>query len=112
MNKFAARVENSAFEYGTTEEALPGFRLDNRGLKTFGVSQGTTADNWVSEGLTKKALTPYFGPTDEELRTAVEFLALQAGQHGVAFAAAPRHEAAWTDFAHALFNAKEFIFVP
>jgi hypothetical protein len=52
------------------------------------------------------------GPTDEELRTAVEFLALQAGQHGVAFAAAPRHEAAWTDFAHALFNAKEFIFVP
>ena len=52
------------------------------------------------------------GPTDEELRTAVEFLALQAGQHGVAFAADPRHEAAWTDFAHALFNAKEFIFVP
>jgi hypothetical protein len=51
-------------------------------------------------------------PTDDELRAALEFLATQAGQHGVTFAADPRHEVVWTDFAHALFNAKEFVFVP
>jgi hypothetical protein len=51
-------------------------------------------------------------PTDDELRAALAFLAAQAGQHGVTFAAEPRHEVVWTDFAHALFNAKEFIFVP
>jgi hypothetical protein len=52
------------------------------------------------------------GPSAEELRAALAFLAAQAGQHGVTFAAEPRHEAVWTDFAHAVFNAKEFIFVP
>jgi hypothetical protein len=52
------------------------------------------------------------GPTAEEQVAALEFLAAQAAQHGVSFAAAPRHEAAWTDLAHALINTKEFIFVP
>jgi len=52
------------------------------------------------------------GPTAEERVAAFEFLAAQAAQHGVSFAAAPRHEATWADFAHALINTKEFIFVP
>jgi len=52
------------------------------------------------------------GPTAEERVTAFEFLTAQAAQHGVSFAAAPRHEATWADFAHALINTKEFIFVP
>jgi hypothetical protein len=39
-------------------------------------------------------------------------LTTQAGRHGVAFTEQSRNEAVWTDFAHALFNAKEFIFVP
>ena len=52
------------------------------------------------------------GPTAEERGAAFEFLAAQAAQHGVSFAAAPRHEATWADFAHALINTKEFIFVP
>ena len=50
--------------------------------------------------------------TAEERLAAAEFLAAQAAQHGVSFAAAPRHEATWADFAHALINTKEFIFVP
>jgi hypothetical protein len=52
------------------------------------------------------------GPTAEERRAAFEFLTAQATQHGVSFAAVPRHEATWADFAHALINTKEFIFVP
>ncbi len=59
--------ENSAFEYGTTEEALTGFRLDNHWLQTYGVTHGTTARDWIADELTEKELTPYFGPTDEEL---------------------------------------------
>jgi len=51
-------------------------------------------------------------PSEEELLAAVEFLTTQAAQHGVTFAEEPMNEATWTDFAHALFNAKEFIFVP
>ena len=51
-------------------------------------------------------------PSAEELLAGIEFLTAQAVQHGVAFAEEPRNAATWTDFAHALFNAKEFIFVP
>ena len=51
-------------------------------------------------------------PTAEERAAAIEFLVVQAGQHGVTLANEPRHEATWTDLAHALINTKEFIFVP
>jgi len=51
-------------------------------------------------------------PTAEERTAALEFLAAQAGQHGVTFANEPRHEATWADLAHAFINTKEFIFVP
>lgn len=59
--------ENSAFEYGGTEEEARGFSLDADWLKKFGVMHGTTAQDWVSDELSTKALTPYFGPTHEEL---------------------------------------------
>ncbi len=62
--------ENSAFEYGTTAEELTGFRLDGRWLKTHGVMHGTTASDWVSETLSAKELTPYFGPAEWDLRRA------------------------------------------
>jgi hypothetical protein len=52
------------------------------------------------------------GPTAEERAAAVAFLATQAADYGVSFAGQPRHEAAWTDLAHALITTKEFIFVP
>ena len=62
--------ENSAFEYGTDEEALAGFHLDQQWFKKFGVTQGTTAQDWVSPDLTAKALTPYFAPKAMELAQA------------------------------------------
>jgi hypothetical protein len=51
-------------------------------------------------------------PAADETAAAVEFLALQTRAHGGDFAKDPRQEAAWADLAHAVFNAKEFIFVP
>lgn len=54
--------ENSAFEYGGQDDALKGFRLDEPWLKKFGVTHGTTAQDWVGEVLTRQELTPYFGP--------------------------------------------------
>jgi N-acetyl sugar amidotransferase len=62
--------ENSAFEYGGTEEEQKGFRLDSHWLRKFGVTNGTTAEDWVSDSLSRHELTPYFGPTDEELENA------------------------------------------
>ena len=59
--------ENSAFEYGGTDDELHGFRLDAQWLKKYGVTQGTTARDWISEDLTEKEMTPYFGPSTEEL---------------------------------------------
>ena len=51
-------------------------------------------------------------PTPDELAVALEFLAAQAERHGADFGFDPTNEAAWADLAHALFNTKEFIFVP
>lgn len=62
--------ENSAFEYGGGEDDRYGFRLDGQWLRKYGVTQGTTARDWISSALTEKALTPYFGPTDLELERA------------------------------------------
>lgn len=59
--------ENSAFEYGGTDEESKGCKLDTAWLKKFGVTHGTTARDWISEELSEKDLTPYFGPSDEEL---------------------------------------------
>jgi N-acetyl sugar amidotransferase len=64
--------ENSAFEYGSLEEELTGFRLDDKWLKQHGVTHGTTSRDWISDDLTDKELTAYVCPTDEEL-----------AQHGV-----------------------------
>jgi len=62
--------ENSAFEYGTADEELKGFKLDSKWLKQYGVTHGTTAEDWIADDLTRKELTPYFGPTDKELDKA------------------------------------------
>ena len=45
-------------------------------------------------------------PTKDELAAATEFLAEQSKEYGK-----PDHLKAWSDLAHVLFNAKEFIFV-
>lgn len=62
--------ENSAFEYGGETDQRQGFRLDRAWLARNGVTNGTTAKDWVSNELTPKDLVPYFGPTDEELEAA------------------------------------------
>jgi N-acetyl sugar amidotransferase len=62
--------ENSAFEYGGDEDERYGSRLDGQWIRKYGVTQGTTAHDWVSADLTEKALIPYYGPTDEELSKA------------------------------------------
>lgn len=60
--------ENSAFEYGGTEEERTGFRLDGRWLKKYGVTHGTTAADWVEPDLTTKELLPYVAPSEAELK--------------------------------------------
>lgn len=59
--------ENSAFEYGGGREVSKGFKMDEKWLKKYGVTHGTTAEDWVCDKLSRKELTPYFGPDKEEL---------------------------------------------
>jgi N-acetyl sugar amidotransferase len=58
--------ENSAFEYGGSDENLKGFKLDHAWLKKFGVTNGTISKDWISEDLTEHELAPYYWPTDKE----------------------------------------------
>ena len=60
--------ENSAFEYGSSTEVSTGFTLDDNWLKTYGVTFGTTAKNWICNELTVRDLTPYFGPDAAEIK--------------------------------------------
>ncbi len=62
--------ENSAFEYGAQDDADTGFRLDHNWLRTYGVTHGTTAADWVDEELTPKELASYFGPSPEDMNAA------------------------------------------
>jgi N-acetyl sugar amidotransferase len=62
--------ENSAFEYGSDDDSLTGFRLNSAWLRRFGVTNNTTAVDWVGADLTWQELTPYLGVTDEELDSA------------------------------------------
>lgn len=57
--------ENSAFEYGSEDDALGGHRLNSAWLSKFGVTHGTTAADWVGDGFTLKNLAAYFGPAEE-----------------------------------------------
>lgn len=61
--------ENSAAEYGGTEEEAGNYQLDGRWLKKFGVTHGTTADNWVGDELSAADLVPYRGPDPDTLQT-------------------------------------------
>lgn len=61
--------ENSAFEYGSSDDTHTGFQLNQDWLKNYGVTQGTTARDWIGNELSRKELTPYFGPKDNELES-------------------------------------------
>lgn len=58
--------ENSAFEYGG-DDALKGQRMSRDWLMRHGVTNGTTAEDWVSDDLSVEELEPYRWPTDIEL---------------------------------------------
>ncbi|WP_377806341.1 N-acetyl sugar amidotransferase (plasmid) [Azospirillum sp. A29] len=58
--------ENSAFEYGG-DDALHGPRMTRNWLLKHGVTNGTTAEDWVDDDLTARDLEPYRWPTDAEL---------------------------------------------
>lgn len=62
--------ENSAFEYGSADEAHTGFKLDAAWRATYGVTHGTTAPDWIDGDLTAKDLAAYFAPSDAELEQA------------------------------------------
>lgn len=62
--------ENSAFEYGSADEADTGFRLNQDWLRKYGVTHGTTAEDWLSSQLTRGEMTAYFGPQDQALEAA------------------------------------------
>jgi hypothetical protein len=61
-------AENSAFEYGAVDDALTGFTLDAEWLKSYGVMHGTTAEDWLSQGFSRKELSAYFGPDASALQ--------------------------------------------
>lgn len=62
--------ENSAFEYGSADDESRGFALDEAWLRRFGVTQGTTASDWVDQDLTAQDLIPYQAPDAAQLALA------------------------------------------
>lgn len=62
--------ENSAFEYGGDEEERTGFKLDDQWLRKYGVTHGTTAEDWIADDLSRSELTAYFGPNEKTLDSA------------------------------------------
>ncbi len=62
--------ENSAFEYGSSKDKHKGFLLDSSWLKSYGVTEGTTAKDWESNEITEGDLTAYIGPNEKDLQNA------------------------------------------
>lgn len=62
--------ENTAFEYGGEEEDRYGLDMTESWLLRYGVTFGTTARDWVGDGLSKRDLSPYQWPTDAEMQSA------------------------------------------
>ena len=94
-------AENSAFEYGSAADEHAGFRLDREWLKTYGVTHGTSARDWVDDELTEKSLSAYFGPDPDELDAAgtrAIFLGYYfAWDPRATFAVAKRHGFSWVE---------------
>lgn len=59
--------EDSSTEYvGQAPPDRPA-QLGEDWIRRYGVVHGTTAQDWVGDGLSERDLAPYFGPTDDEL---------------------------------------------
>lgn len=61
--------ENPAVEYAGDDLARA-HEMDDRWLARFGVTQGTSATDWVDDELTLRDMAPYIGPRPDELRAA------------------------------------------
>jgi N-acetyl sugar amidotransferase len=72
--------ENSAFEYGAADEADTGFSLNRDWLTKYGVTHGTTAEDWLSSRLSRQEMTAYFGP-DQALLEQSGVLAIFMGYY-------------------------------
>ena len=59
--------ENAAIEYGDLDTVQEGIDVDYEWLIRHGVTQGTTAEDWIAEDLTRRQLTPYFPPSRAEI---------------------------------------------
>jgi N-acetyl sugar amidotransferase len=59
--------EDSGVEYAGEKR---GFEMDDAWLKKYGVTHGTTAEDWVGGGLSRKDLAPYEGPSVKDLKKA------------------------------------------
>lgn len=62
--------ENSADEYGNVSDPARGWQLTNDWLSRYGVSQGTTVNDWIGEKLSRRDLSPYAWPSDAEIEAA------------------------------------------
>ncbi|HZS84269.1 MAG TPA: N-acetyl sugar amidotransferase [Stellaceae bacterium] len=62
--------ENSAFEYGGTEEERRGFALDGAWLRKYGVTHGTSWRDWIGGALAERDLVAYALPAEAELAAA------------------------------------------
>lgn len=62
--------ENSAMEYGGSDENTLGFKMTRAWLEKYGVTQGTTAEDWVTDDISLQDLSAYQWPTDEQLEAA------------------------------------------
>ena len=62
--------ENSALEYVGQVAESGSFELTRDWVRKYGAVHGTTAEDWVSDELPARDMSPYMGPTDEELRAA------------------------------------------
>ena len=62
--------ESPFMEYGGDPGASDLRRLDHAWLARHGILQGTTADDWVGDGLTARDLAPYRLPSEAAFRTA------------------------------------------
>ncbi len=76
------------------------------------------AENLVKEDISAEARVERIyrvafgrGASAEELRKAVEFLKVQAGEYGLSGEAWQKDVRVWADLCHVVFNVKEFVFV-
>ena len=60
--------ENSASEYGGDDDVLKGTELNREWLLHYGVTNGTTSEDWIDDELSEKSLSPYAWPEEKTLK--------------------------------------------